>query len=105
MTAYDCSSASLQTKTIDICVGDINDHVPWFQPESLTMKFCPDMPLETLIGTLRGRDEDIGIYSELRYQFVYRKPFGIQMIVTRMDDRQSWKILAVLRYLVKIGQK
>lgn len=86
ITAYDCSSAVLKTGIIEIVVGDINDHIPWMQAESLAMTFCPDMPIGTTIGYLRGADLDIGAYADLRYLFTYRKPYGTQIIVTRMDD-------------------
>jgi len=85
VTAFDCQNAVVDTVEIEISVGDINDHAPWFDPKSLILQICPDTEVNSVVGKLQGRDMDIGIYGELRYLFTYRKPYGRMMHVTRKD--------------------
>lgn len=85
VSAYNCDGDPIATYTIQIIVADVNDHVPWLNPESLQMTYCPGMQPGTVIGQLAGSDIDIGAYGHTEFFFTHRKPFGNPVLVNYFD--------------------
>ena len=57
VTAFDCQNAVVDTVEIEVSVGDINDHAPWFDPKSLLLTICPDTEVNSVVGQLQGPDK------------------------------------------------
>ena len=85
--AFNCAGDEIASRNIKIDVCDINDHIPWLDPHSLSMTYCPDMKVGTKIGKLSGSDMDIGAYGKVEFFFTHRKPFGSPVLVRYYDGR------------------
>ena len=44
----------VDTVDIEVSVGDINDHAPWFDPKSLLLTICPNTEVNSVVGQLQG---------------------------------------------------
>ena len=44
----------MDTVEIEVSVGDINDHAPWFDPKSLLLTICPNTEVNSVVGQLQG---------------------------------------------------
>ena len=71
IAALDCSGNEVAQNTISVHVCDVNDNLPWFDPESLKMEMCPDMRPPEKIGQLIGHDKDRGIYAKLQLVSIF----------------------------------
>ena len=71
IAALDCSGNEVAQNTISVHVCDVNDNLPWFDPESLKMEMCPDMRPPEKIGQLIGHDRDRGIYAKLQLVSIF----------------------------------
>ncbi|KAH9487876.1 hypothetical protein Btru_068367 [Bulinus truncatus] len=57
--------------TVSIAIGDINDNIPVFHPESYLVRLREDLPVGTMVTTLTAIDPDEGDNGRVTYSFAH----------------------------------
>lgn len=59
------------TATVKVVLIDVNDNVPKFVPENYDIKIQEDIPVGTVITTIKAEDRDEGENGRLTYKLIY----------------------------------
>lgn len=59
------------TATVKVILIDVNDNVPKFVPENYDIKIQEDIPVGTVITTIKAEDRDEGENGRLTYKLIY----------------------------------